>query len=142
MNDTDRCSLHPFSKLSHTINSSCTQRSTPHLSPSSSLSKKADTRTRTHSDAEQVSLHLVHLRSERCRLIQWGQQNTRFCEHQLQGHSFTSITLIKEPTRTSGSSLILAVLMNIFLYHAVVKEVFKSTLCVENGFKVPNESLC
>lgn len=26
VNDTDRCSRHPFSKLSHTINSSCTQQ--------------------------------------------------------------------------------------------------------------------
>lgn len=31
VNDTDRCSLHPFSKLSYTINSSCICPSTSHL---------------------------------------------------------------------------------------------------------------
>ncbi len=51
VNDTDRCSLHPFSKLSHTINSFCTQQSTSHLPPSSSLAHRGthrQTHTHTH----------------------------------------------------------------------------------------------
>lgn len=92
VNDTDRCSLHPFSKLSYTINSSCIWPSTS----SSSLSVSGThthTRSYTTSHKNTPDTHCAPLypwtKLLKGRQIHKGQQNTS-----LISNSFTKDYLL------------------------------------------------